>query len=267
MKVTIQSNILLLTALMIMGQIQETKGMDVDEPDQYNADHLHALMHTLHGQGTVSALAFSPDNKTLASGHWDCKIRIWHKTNDHYQHIQDIHEVALISAMAFSPDGNILAYSTPFHIGIFKKDILTHRYIFLEELKNGNSVKSLAFNSNGILISASGDSTARGAISLWQQTNGHYTCIQTLNTYDSVTSAIISADNTTVACIIGYWTVLIYQIESDSNLLNPKFQRLDTRGSIEAITFKKDGLLAIALQKGFSKSTVEFWKKLMVNIE
>src|SRR5437016_1951960 len=67
------------------------------------------LRDTLKGHtGLVYSVAFSPDGKTLASGSFDCMIKLWDVATGMEQatlkgHTNQVHSVA------FSPDGKTLA--------------------------------------------------------------------------------------------------------------------------------------------------------------
>jgi WD40 repeat protein len=58
--------------------------------------------------GWVTALAFSPDSKSLASGGWDDMVRIWDPSTGQQIRRLDAHQ-SNVSAIAFSSDGKRLA--------------------------------------------------------------------------------------------------------------------------------------------------------------
>ncbi len=133
-------------------------------------DESHKILHlksTLDAHvGTVNAVAFSPDNKILASGGIDPEIRLWSlfkgeqesKLEGHYR---------TIDTLAFSPDGKTLAGAG------FDQSI---RLWSLEEEKvkwvlkgHTDAVKSIAFSTDGTkLVSGSVDKTVR----MWDLESG-----------------------------------------------------------------------------------------------
>ena len=54
---------------------------------------------------TVSAVAFSPDGKSVVSGSWDCTVRLWDAVTGAVLRILTGHPYE-ISAVIFSADGN-----------------------------------------------------------------------------------------------------------------------------------------------------------------
>jgi WD40 repeat protein len=65
--------------------------------------HLAWQAHT----GTVRALAFSPDGHTLASGSWDCAIKLWDLKSGTLLWTE--RRTNSIQRLAFAPDGRLLA--------------------------------------------------------------------------------------------------------------------------------------------------------------
>jgi WD40 repeat protein len=60
------------------------------------------------GKGTVTAVAFSPDGKVLASGGWDDMVRLWDvETGDEIRHL--LGHRGMVASVVYSPDGKYLA--------------------------------------------------------------------------------------------------------------------------------------------------------------
>jgi len=131
--------------------------------------HLAWQAHT----DMVWALAFSPDERTLASGSFDNSVKLW-----------DVESRALLwsgwhtkgpTCLAFAPDGSLLAsgeYGAT--VRLWDAKLGTP----LQELLHPSVVFSLAWSPDGRLL-ASGD--VAGTIRLWElQPTGPTTCVQTL---------------------------------------------------------------------------------------
>src|SRR5712691_6312185 len=121
----------------------------------------------------VTSLAFSPDERTLASGSLDNSLKLW-----------DVESRALLwsgwhakgtTCLAFAPDGSLLASGgSEATVRLWDPKLGTP----LEELPHPGAVLSLAWSPDGRLL-ASGDFA--GTIRLWErQPTGPVTCVQTL---------------------------------------------------------------------------------------
>ncbi|QKX57042.1 uncharacterized protein TRUGW13939_04150 [Talaromyces rugulosus] len=117
-------------------------------------------LHILQGHSDkVTAIAFSPNGKILASASWDGSVRLWDPLNghclailQHYDHVYDV---------AFAPDGKTLASATSHNDSVWLWDPLTRQC--LQTMEGHSSwVHSVAFspslnNSEKLLASAALD--------------------------------------------------------------------------------------------------------------
>ena len=166
--------------------------------------HLAWQAHT----DTTLALAFSPDEHTLASGSDDGSVKLW-----------EVESSALLWSgwntkgtlcLAFSPDGRLLANG-----GVDATVRLwnARRGTPLEELPHPSPVLSLAWSPDGRLL-ASGD--FKGTIRLWEmQQTEPARCVQTLSGHANLVRGLAFApDGSRLASASWDSTVKLWELAS-----------------------------------------------------
>ena len=154
----------------------------------------------------VTALAFSPNNQTVASASEDATLHLWNtRTSEHRTHfIEHTHPIV---ALAFSPDGNTLATGSFREIRLW--DLTTDLPIPISVL-NGHQdmVTTLAFSPDSKTLAST---SFYGTVLLWDVETGQRR--HNLPAYtDSITALAFSHDNRTLASG-GYWS-----LEADSTI-------------------------------------------------
>ena len=111
----------------------------------------HRELMTLRGHTwRITGLAFSPDNRTLASGGEDKTARLWDVVTGH--EIGRIEENPnWVRSVAYSPDGKTLAAGGSGDATIRVWNLETGK---IEHLLNSHTVNGLAFSPDGTLVSA-----------------------------------------------------------------------------------------------------------------
>jgi RNA polymerase sigma factor (sigma-70 family) len=118
-----------------------------------------------HG-GQITALALSPDGKTLASAGNGGVIRLWDPANG--KQVGRLSHEKMVVSLAMSPDGKLLAAGTWFG-PVLLYDLARGRLV--RELQNPhNSVNAVTFSPDGMLLAA-GSSFADGVV-LWDVKTG-----------------------------------------------------------------------------------------------
>ncbi len=126
----------------------------------------HRLLHTLHHQGFVRRVAFSPDVRRVASASDDSTARIW-SLADARPILPPLKHDAGVYDVQFSPDGRQLATASADHTAQLW-DAQNGQPVH-EALRHEALVRSVRFSPDGaMLVTASADDTAR----LWDTATG-----------------------------------------------------------------------------------------------
>ena len=118
-------------------------------------------LRRLSHDSTVTAVSFSPDGKTLASGSEDNTVRVWDLATG--KELQRLSHNSVTAAVSFSPDGKTLASGSRDNT-VRVWDLATGKK--LRRLSHEKNVTTVSFSPDGkTLASGSRDNTVR--VGIW----------------------------------------------------------------------------------------------------
>lgn len=130
----------------------------------------------------VWSVAFSPDGQLLASGYDDGVVEVWDYAHEHCLWSAAAHQGSAVPGLAFSADGKLLASAgKDATIAVWQPDTGQNLEIFSGHT---DSVRSVNFNTDGLLVSSSYD----GTVKVWQigSEKGAGRCVDTLRGHTGI---------------------------------------------------------------------------------
>jgi WD40 repeat protein len=206
-------------------------------------------------QGGVTALAFGSDSKTLISGGWDSRVRVWHLTGEP-KAAPDVtgegHQQG-ISGVALHPHGRLVASSSvDGTMRLWELASVPPGENLRPVLKMDIDIGALAFSQNGKYLAGGGP---KGAVHIWKLASGNNTAPQRFPTVDPperITAVAFSrGDRALLATGAQDGAVVLRDPERLVNL-----QSFRGRGKVTALSFSHDDTMLAA---GFENGALQLW--------
>ncbi|RKU30757.1 hypothetical protein C6497_03500 [Candidatus Poribacteria bacterium] len=211
--------------------------------------------------GEVSSLAFSPDGKTLVSGHYHT-LHKWNVPNK--RHIQKLEgQNNQINSVAISSDGKTIASGG---IAAYNgEDNFGNKAIYLWDLATGKYKKTLSGNmgdTNCVAFSPDGKLLASGcenvwdeemdAVIVWDVVSGSQLSILKGHT-GSVYRVEFSSDGNTLASGGADKTIRLWDVKTQKHI----YTYTGHNGEIKGLAFTQDGSKLVS---GSADGTIFVWK-------
>ncbi|MGQ0778016.1 MAG: WD40 repeat domain-containing protein [Pseudonocardiales bacterium] len=195
----------------------------------------------------VNGVAFSPDDKIIASAGFDRTIRLWDTSTRELARVLTGHE-GEVSGVAFSPNGEIIA-SASHDRTVRRWKVLTGEQILPPMEGHSDDVWEVAFSHDGKTIaSASADKTVR----LWKADTGQL--IRILGGHEDVVRAVaFSPNDEMIVSASRDDTVRLWNAATGDQIGQPMTGHI---GTVWEVAFSPDGTKIVS---GGIDKTVRLW--------
>ena len=166
-----RADLLSCSVLLAVEAMRRSPSLEADQTLRHGLALLPRPIARLEHEGSVQAIALSPDGRYLATASQDYPVRVWEMTNGRevarLEHERVVTAVNIDMGVAFSPDGHYLATASGDHTARVW-EATSGREVM--RLTHQDLVWTVAFSPDGhYLATASQDCTAR----VWEATSGH----------------------------------------------------------------------------------------------
>lgn len=191
-----------------------------------------SLLHTLAGNDFgISALAFSPDDRVLASGAIDGSVKLWDVSSGSELHTLAGHH-GIVSWLVFSPDSSVLVSSASADTNLKLWNVASGAEITGANIPAGPAVP--AFSPDGHTLAVAGPQTS---LVLWDLNSG--TSIRTLaSNTGAATVLAFSPGGRFLAAGTADGAVALFDTASGEQVLS----LVSTAGSSDWLAIAPDGL-------------------------
>jgi WD40 repeat protein len=164
------------------------------------------------GRPSMKAVAFSPDNQTLAVGATDWRVKLWDHCTGEVKALPG--RVGLVQGVAFSPDGKLLAAAgyDAGRVRLWDTSTLTELPSLMMS-QGGAWVTTTAFSPDGKLVACGGPGEEHftGRFALWD-VESRREIANIRGHRDSINAVAFSPNNQMLATVSNDGTIKIWQV-------------------------------------------------------